>query len=344
MPQPLHRVHALAACAPRGRRGGPRPARDRARDARARRHRADPPLVPAALERGAALASTAREAAAWRVRGGHRPGAPGGPRAACSSRSSSRAASTRCRCSRRPATRTTAGCGPPRASARRRTAVRRGPGLRWHPAREAARGRSTPRARSPCCPAIGYDEPRPVPLHLAPLLGGRRRSPARRAPAGWAAARRVGTADNPLQGAVARRLALAGARQPRRCRSRRSTGPSYDLWAAGVWGEPRGARCSARSASSGRAARLARTSACAPAGRRPRRPIALRTQLEPFSARSDHAARRLPEARTRFGDSLAALAAMLARRPADPLRGDLARRATRHPRQPGRRLRRRPAS
>ena len=57
-------------------------------------------------------------------------------------------------------------------------------------------------------PAIGYDERRPVPLHLAPLLGGRRARPDART--GWLG--RCSTRrqrDNPLQG-----LSLDGSLSP----------------------------------------------------------------------------------------------------------------------------------
>ena len=103
------------------------------------------------------------------------------------SRSSSTAASTRSACSPRSATRATRSCartwrwpkatGPPSARTR---------ACSWHPAR--GRPRDPPRrGQGQRLPGDRLRPPRPVALHLAPLLRDRRARRSASAPAGWAA-------------------------------------------------------------------------------------------------------------------------------------------------------------
>ena len=80
----------------------------------------------------------------------------------------------------------------------------------------------------------------------------------------------IGTPGQPASGPVARRLALAGAGEPARCRWRRSTGPPTTSGRRASGASPRSS-CTARSASSGGRAPSARTPALRGRGRR-RRP------------------------------------------------------------------------
>ena len=129
-----------------------------------------------------------------------------------------------------PEARAAAGAGP---------AVRRGPAPALAPGARAARPARTARARSSSLPGDRLHAPRPVALHLAPLLGGRRDRPAACAPAGSAATSTVSaTPDNPLQGLSLDGQLAAGARDRERCRSPRSTGPTATTSGRrGVWGE-----------------------------------------------------------------------------------------------------------
>ena len=129
---------------------------------------------------------------------------------ACWSRSSSTAASTRSRCSRRPPTRPTARCAraslSPRAPAPRSARTRACAGIRPR----APSTTFTRAGKMTVAPAIGYSQPRPVALHLAPLLGGRRPAPARDHRLDGPPARRDRRRpDNPLQG-----LSLDGSLSP----------------------------------------------------------------------------------------------------------------------------------
>ena len=184
------------------------PARDRGRHARARRHRPVAPLVPAALAPGSALAvyGAGKLAQLPRVRDGRRAGAGApGRRHRAAERLPRRRRRLRCPCWRRSATRPTAGCA--RSSRlRRRARVRRG--------RAACAGTRRPRAladlhaegKVSVLPAVGYTERRPVALHLAPLLGGRRAGPA------------------PAHGLARAGCWTASARRTTRCRACRSDG------------------------------------------------------------------------------------------------------------------------
>ena len=160
---------------------------------------------------GAVLAvygALAARALARSRRGSRRP--PPGRHSPCSSASSSRAAPTRCRCSRRRATRSTASFAPKLGAHRRHRARRGQPAL-------LASGRG--RARTALRRAEGQrdagdrlHERRPEPLHVAPLLGGRRdeHEPSHRL--ARALSRRRRDDGQPAPGPVARRHARAGAR------------------------------------------------------------------------------------------------------------------------------------
>ena len=131
---------------------------------------------------------------------GHRRRRRRPARTACSSRSSARAAWTRCRCWRPSATRATRRCAArSRCRPTPRTRSPRTRRLRWHP--NAAPLRDLHAAgQADRDPGDRLRRPQPVALHLAPLLGGRRVDPAGRV--GWLGRYldRHGAADNPLQG------------------------------------------------------------------------------------------------------------------------------------------------
>ena len=141
----------------------------------------------------------------------------------------------------------------------------------------------------------------------------------------------IGTADNPLQG-----LSLDGSLSP--ALATRSVpvaaidGPSYDLWAEGVWGDARGADVRRR-----RRARPSLRAAAKDVG--PARPAAaaaqamqLKAQLEPFSGEEIAPPVAYPDGEDSwFGESLAGAGGDARRRAADPLRRDLSARATSTP-------------
>ena len=122
---------------------------------------------------------------------------------------------------------------------------------------------------------------------------------------------RIGTADNPLQGLVARRLALAGPGH-RSVPVAAIDGPSYDLWAEGVWGKPEDAMFGAVGELGRRRGRRQGPRARA-AGNAAAQAMQLRTQLQPFSGEEIAPPVAYPTART-AGSARAspALAAMLA--------------------------------
>ena len=234
--QPLRGVQPLAPDAPSGGRGRPRVAVDRAGDAAARRHRAQPALVHAPLERRDALRLRGLEAAASPS---SRRGSPRRPAATTGSwsRSSSTAGSIRSRCSRRPPTRSTARCARrwrwPRARGRRSPRIRACAGTRPPP-------RSTPctgRARCRC--SRGSATTSPDQSHFTSRhyweVGALRPNEV----TGWMGRLidTIGTRTTRFRGS--RSTARCRRRwRPARSRWRRSTGPSYDLWAKDVWGQP----------------------------------------------------------------------------------------------------------
>ena len=107
--------------------------------------------------------------------------------------------------------------------------------LRWHPSL-AGLAQLHGEGKVAVMPASAT-RPRPVALHLPPLLGGRRDE--RAAPTGWLGRYldRAGTPDNPLQGlSLDWRLqpALASAKMP----VASIDGPDqYGFWARNVWGD-----------------------------------------------------------------------------------------------------------
>ena len=121
----------------------------------------------------------------------------------------------------------------------------------------------------------------------------------------------IGTPDNPLQG-----LALDGSLSP--ALASRSVpvaaidGPSYDLWAEGVWEEPESLMFGAVG-ELGRSAARTKDLGLRAAGTAAAQAMQLRTQLQPFSGEEITPPVAYPEGESSwFGESLAALAAMLA--------------------------------
>ena len=156
---------------------------------------------------------------------GSRRAAVSPPRPGSSSRSSSPAASTACRCSSRPAIRPTTAAAEARAQQAAGIAVHGGrPALLAsvpQPHRQAPR-----RGQGHGDPGDRLRRPRPVALHLAPLLGGRRdrRRAAHRLDGPLP--RRGRDARQPAAGAVARRHACSRRSRPRRCPWRRCRRPT----------------------------------------------------------------------------------------------------------------------
>ena len=245
--QPLRGVQPLAPDAPSGGRGRQRVAVDRAGDAAARRHRAQPALVHAPLERRDALRLRGLEAELRRVRGGHRPGGrrqrPGPGLDLPRRRGRLALGALADRGPDLPLAAPDAGAGRGRGDA-----VRRGSEPALEPRRRLVR-RPAPGGEDVGAPGGRLRQPRPVPFHLAPLLGGRRPAPERGHRLDGTAARHDRHPGQPASGALARRLAVAGAgdrlapgggdrRAPPTTSGRRTSGAS------------RRSSCTARSASS----------------------------------------------------------------------------------------------
>ena len=145
------------------------------RSSRGCRRRPGPGSRGAASSPGAPASrspSTAPRRSRWRR---SKTGSPRPPRATgSSSRSSSTAASTRSACSPRSATPATRSCGPTSPSRRKPgTAFTEDTRLRWHPAAAGA-GDPPRRGQGQRLPGDRLRPPRPVALHLAPLLRDRR--------------------------------------------------------------------------------------------------------------------------------------------------------------------------
>ena len=205
-----------------------------------------------------------------RARGGHRPGG----RAAttgCWSRSSSTAASTRSRCSRRPPTRSTSSLRPTLALPEGAgTPFAEDPSLRWNPA--AAAFDALHRAgKMSVLPGVGYSSP--DQSHFTSRhyweVG---------APAAERGHRLDGPADRhdrhprqPASGALARRLARRRRWRPASLPVAAIDGPSYDLWARGRLGHAGGADVRRRRRARPRRRRGPRTRACRPPAARPPR-------------------------------------------------------------------------
>ena len=189
------------------------------------------------------------------------------------------------------------------------TAFAEDPRLRWNPAAKSfadlhAAGKMT------VLPAVGYASP--DQSHFTSRhyweVGGLYPNES----SGWMGRLldTIGTADNPLQG-----LALDGSLSP--ALASRSVpvaaidGPSYDLWAEGVWAEPESLMFGAVG-ELGRGAAAAKDVGVRAAGTAAAQAMQLRTQLQPFSGEEITPPVAYPDGEDSwFGDSLAALAAML---------------------------------
>ena len=122
---------------------------------------------------------------------------------------------------------------------------------------------------------------------------------------------RIGTADNPLQG-----LSLDGSLSPALASHTVPVaaidGPSYDLWARDVWGKPEDLIYGAVG-DLGRRAAVGKDAGRAAAGAAAAQAMALKAQLDPFSGEEIVPPVAYPQGEdTWFGESLSALAAMLA--------------------------------
>ena len=120
----------------------------------------------------------------------------------------------------------------------------------------------------------------------------------------------IGTPDNPLQG-----LSLDGSLSPALATGTVPVaaidGPSYDLWAEGVWGKPEELMFGAVGAM-GQAAAAAKDAGLRVAGGAAAQAMQLKAQLEPFSGEEITPPVSYPEGDGDwFGKSLSALAAML---------------------------------
>ena len=146
------------------------------------------------------------------VGGGDRGGRRGRRRSACWCRSSCRAASTRCRCSRRSATPLRDAAADARRSP---TAAGRG---RLHARTTGCAGTRTlapirdlhARRQGHGDPGDRLRRPEPVALHVAPLLGGRRAQPGRPRRLDGPLPRPARRRRQPAAGALARLHAGAG--------------------------------------------------------------------------------------------------------------------------------------
>ena len=122
---------------------------------------------------------------------------------------------------------------------------------------------------------------------------------------------RIGTADNPLQG-----LSLDGSLSPALATGKVPVaaidGPSYDLWAHGVWGRPQELMY-ASVGELGRASAQSKDLGLAAAGYAADQAIRLKAQLDPFSEEAVSSPVAYPTGDGEwFGEGLAGLAAMLA--------------------------------
>ena len=120
----------------------------------------------------------------------------------------------------------------------------------------------------------------------------------------------IGSADNPLQG-----LSLDGSLSPALATGKLPVaainGPSYDLWAEGVWGRPEELMYGAVG-ELGRASARSKDIGLRTAGGAAAQAMQLKAQLEPFSGEEIAPPVAYPEGDGEwFGESLAALAAML---------------------------------
>ena len=136
-----------------------RPAADRAGDAAARRHGAQPAELPLAAPPGSRSPSTAARGSASRAFEDGIARAAAAPPAACWFRSSSTAAPTRSRSSSRPAIRSTGTAPEAGARRRRRDRLHRGRAPALAPVAAPRWRRSTREGKVTVLPAIGYTNP-----------------------------------------------------------------------------------------------------------------------------------------------------------------------------------------
>jgi uncharacterized protein (DUF1501 family) len=177
--------------------------------------------------------------------------------------------------------------------------------LRWNPAAAALDGLHRAGKLS-VAPAIGYSDPDQSHFTSRHYWEVGALDPNGRT--GWMGRLLdvVGAPDNPLQG-----LSLDGSLSPALATAKAPVaaidGPSYDLWARNVWGEPAELMYGGVGAI-GRAA----TGGGATAGAVAAQAMTLKSQLEPFSGEEITAPVPYPTGRDEwFPGSLAALAAML---------------------------------
>ena len=220
------------------------------------------------------------------------------------------------------------------------TRVRRGPAPALEPGRRRVRRPAPARARCRCSRRSATRAPTSRTSPRATTGRSARLRPNE--VTGWMGRLldRIGTADNPLQG-----LSLDGSLSPALATGSLPVaaiyGPLLRPLGAGRLGPAGGADVRRGRRARSRGAR-SRTPGCGPRAAPPPRRCALKAQLQPFSGEEIAPPVPYPEGDGEwFGESLSALAAMLAAGPADPLRGALGARRVRHPRQPGRELRHR---
>jgi uncharacterized protein (DUF1501 family) len=178
--------------------------------------------------------------------------------------------------------------------------------LRWNPAAAALDGLHRAGKLS-VAPAIGYSDPDQSHFTSRHYWEVGALDPNGRT--GWMGRLLdvIGTPDNPLQG-----LSLDGSLSPALATAKAPVaaidGPSYDLWAEGVWGDPE----QLMYGTVGEIGRAAKGGAAA-AGTIAAQAMTLKSQLEPFSGEEITAPVPYPTGRDEwFPRSLSALAAMLA--------------------------------
>ena len=183
------------------------------------------------------------------------------------------------------------------------------PSLRWNPA--AASFDALHRAgKMSVLPGVGYDSP--DQSHFTSRhyweVGALRPNEV----TGWMGRLidTIGTQDNPLQG-----LSLDGSLSPALATGSLPvaaiSGPSYDLWAKNVWGQPEELMYGAVG-ELGRAAARTKDAGMKTAGGAAAQAMALKAQLQPFSGEEIVPPVPYPEGEGEwFGESLSALAAML---------------------------------
>ena len=184
------------------------------------------------------------------------------------------------------------------------------PTLRWNPAASAFD--SLHRAgKMSVLPGVGYTSP--DQSHFTSRHYWEVGGVLSREVTGWMGRLldRIGTTDNPLQG-----LSLDGSLSPALATAAVPVaaidGPSYDLWAHGVWGEPQDLMYNAVG-ELGAATARSKDPGLAAAGYAASQAIRLKGQLDPFSGDDIRPPVRYPDGDGDwFGEGLAGLAGMLA--------------------------------